>query len=209
MASPLPPAPESSAEKRPDSGGGRERPGKLAECLLWTHPRIPSPPGPGPTDTALPVWTGSGVSSPGGTGPLGEGPLLPSSQEPSSPTWPPGPSPQPQPLPAAQPQRSGPGGAQEVQAGHPCPPGRPYLTSQPCAGSRRAWKEKGHTRGPPGCGERWQGEQGTEEAGTRRGLVARVKSTSERQGVLSPRGPCQGGRTQSGQWRSSWDLLSP
>lgn len=44
--------------------GGGERPGKLAECLLWTHPCIPSPLGPGPTDMALPVWTGSEVSSP-------------------------------------------------------------------------------------------------------------------------------------------------
>lgn len=61
---PHPPSVSSQQRKGQTLEGGGERPGKLVECLLWTHPCIPSPPGPGPTDMALPVWTGSEVSSP-------------------------------------------------------------------------------------------------------------------------------------------------
>lgn len=56
---PHPTSPSSQQRKGQTLEGGRERPGKLAEYLLWTHRCIPSPPGPGPTDMALPVWAGS------------------------------------------------------------------------------------------------------------------------------------------------------
>lgn len=52
--------------------------------MLWTHPCIPSPPGPGPTDMALPVWAGPEVSSPWGAGLMGRACCSFSSRDPSS-----------------------------------------------------------------------------------------------------------------------------
>lgn len=76
-ASPPPPLPPNSQPRKGQTrAGGGERPGKLGECLLWTHRSIPSPPGPRPTDMAHPVWAGSEVSSPGGAGPDGREGLL-------------------------------------------------------------------------------------------------------------------------------------
>lgn len=86
-----------SSQQRPGQtlAGGGERPGKLAACLLWTHPCIPSPPGPsrGPQIWHFLFGLGQRSAALEALALMGRAPCFPSSHDPSSPAWLPGPSP--------------------------------------------------------------------------------------------------------------------